>query len=121
MTLAMQDTTSIVLPKPRAAALPARGAQTPACRPCPTSFNWVHDNGHTCEQPPNFRRGTIEDPDNDGTGFVTTTLAPVNPWLGASENFTIMRVTISYNWRATNGYSNVSGITSGPWVWGIQK
>lgn len=85
------------------------------------SFSWVHDNGHTCEEAPNFRRGTIEDPDNDGSGFVTTTLAPVSPWLGASENFTIMRVTVGFNWRATTGYANVSGITRGPWVWGIQK
>ena len=47
------------------------------------SFTWVHDNTVDCDTPPNFRRGTIEDPNNDGTGFVTTTLAPVNPWLGA--------------------------------------
>jgi hypothetical protein len=85
------------------------------------SFSWVHDNSVDCETEPNFRRGTIEDPDNDGTGFVTTSLAPVNPWLGATENFTILRVGISYNWRATNGYSNASGTSLGPLVWGIQK
>ena len=66
-------------------------------------------------------RGCGRKADNDGSGFVTTTLAPSSPWLGASEDFTIMRVTISFNWRATNGYQNISGITYGPWVWGIQK
>src|SRR5204862_7429110 len=85
------------------------------------SFSWVHDSSVNCETPPNFRQGTIEDPDNDGTGFVTTTLSPNSPWLGATEQFTILRVTVSYNWRATNGYSNVSGQTLGPPVWGIQK
>lgn len=85
------------------------------------SFNWVHSNAVNCETFPNFRRGTIEDPDNDGTGFVTTTLAPVTPWLGATENFTILRVSVGYNWRATNGYSNASGTSYGPLVWGIQK
>jgi hypothetical protein len=85
------------------------------------SFSWVHDATHTCELAPNFRRGTVEDPAQDGSGFVTTTLHPVNPWLGASENFTILRVTVSYNWRATTGYVNVSGTTLGPLVWGIQK
>ena len=85
------------------------------------SFSWVHDGSVNCETPPNFRQGTIEDPDNDGTGFVTTTLAPNSPWLGATENFTILRVSISYNWRATTGYQNVSGTTLGPFVWGIQK
>jgi len=85
------------------------------------SFSWVHDASVNCETPPNFRQGTPEDPDNDGTGFVTTTLSPNSPWLGASENFTILRVSIGYNWRATNGYQNVSGITLGPLVWGIQK
>jgi hypothetical protein len=85
------------------------------------SFTWVHDDTADCDVPPNFRQGTIEDPDNDGSGFVTTTLAPVNPWLGASENFTILRVTLGYQWRATNGYANASAVTFGPLVWGIQK
>jgi hypothetical protein len=85
------------------------------------SFTWVHDTSVDCETPPNFRQGTIEDPDNDGSGYVTTTLSPVTPWLGASENFTIMRVSIGYNWRATDGYANASGTTFGPLVWGIQK
>jgi hypothetical protein len=85
------------------------------------SFNWVHDNSVNCETPPNFRRGTIEDPDNDGTGFVTTTLSPDSPWLGVAENFTILRISVGYNWRATNGYANASGTSYGPLVWGIQK
>ena len=85
------------------------------------SFSWVHDAIVSCETPPNFRQGTPEDPDNDGSGFVTTTLSPVTPWLGATENFTILRASISYNWRATNGYSNASGFSYGPLVWGIQK
>jgi hypothetical protein len=85
------------------------------------SFTWVHDNSVDCETAPNFRRGTIEDPDNDGTGFVTTTLAPVNPWLGATEAFTILRVSVGYNWRATDGYANATGASVGPLVWGIQK
>ena len=85
------------------------------------SFTWVHDNSVDCETPPNFRRGTIEDPDNDGSGFVTTTLSPVSPWLGATENFTILRVSVGFNWRATNGYANATGTTYGPLVWGIQK
>jgi hypothetical protein len=85
------------------------------------SFSWVHDLTVNCETPPNYRRGTLEDPDNDGSGFVTTTLQPDSPWLGATENFTILRVALGYNWRATNGYSNASGLTLGPLVWGIQK
>jgi hypothetical protein len=85
------------------------------------SFAWVHDASVDCETPPNFRRGTIEDPDNDGSGFVTTTLSPVSPWLGATENFTILRVSVSFNWRATNGYANATGTSHGPLVWGIQK
>lgn len=85
------------------------------------SFAWVHDNTVNCETPPNFRQGTPEDPDNDGSGFVTSVLAPVNPWLGASELFTIMRVSVGYSWRATNGYANASGLSFGPLVWGIQK
>jgi len=85
------------------------------------SFTWVHDNSVDCETPPNFRRGTIEDPDNDGSGFVTTTLSPVSPWLGATENFTILRVSVGFNWRATNGYANATGTSFGPLVWGIQK
>lgn len=85
------------------------------------SFSWVHDSSENCTTPPNLRHGTPEDPDNDGTGFVTTTLAPVNPWLGAAENFTILRVSISYNWRATDGYTNASSQPLGPVVWGIQK
>lgn len=85
------------------------------------SFAWVHDLSHDCDESPNFRRGTPEDPAHDGAGFVTTTLAPVSPWLGASEAFTILRVSIGYNWRATTGYVNMSGHTLGPLVWGIQK
>ena len=85
------------------------------------SFHWVHDSSVDCETAPNFRRGTPEDLDNDGTGFVTTTLSPNSPWLGATENFTILRVGVTYNWRATNGYSNASGTSVGPLVWGIQK
>jgi hypothetical protein len=85
------------------------------------SFSWVHDSSVDCETAPNFRRGTFEDLDNDGTGFVTTTLSPNQPWLGASENFTILRVGVSYSWRATNGYANASPTSSGPLVWGIQK
>ena len=85
------------------------------------SFTWVHDNSVDCETAPNFRRGTVEDPAHDGTGFVTTTLAPVSPWLKATENFTILRVSVGFNWRATNGYANATGTTHGPLVWGIQK
>jgi len=85
------------------------------------SFTWVHNNAFNCESGPNFRRGTPEDPAHDGTGFVTTTQTPHAPWLGASENFTILRASIGYNWRATNGYANATGTTYGPLVWGIQK
>jgi hypothetical protein len=85
------------------------------------SFTWVHDNSVTCETPPNFHQGTIEDPDNDGSGFVTAALSPVAPWLSASELFTILRVGVGYQWRATNGYSNASAVSYGPLVWGIQK
>ncbi len=85
------------------------------------SFTWVRDASVDCASPPNFRQGTPEDPDNDGSGFVTTVLAPVAPWLGASELFTILRVGVSYQWRATNGYSNASMVSFGPLVWGIQK
>ena len=85
------------------------------------SFTWVHDNAVDCESGDNFRRGTAEDPAHDGTGFVTTTQTPVDPWLKASENFTILRVSVGFNWRATNGYENATGQTRGPLVWGIQK
>ncbi len=85
------------------------------------SFTWVHDGSVDCKTAPNLRRGTLEDPAHDGTGFVTTTLSPNTPWLGASESFTILRVTLSYSWRATNGYANVPGTSLGPLVWGIQK
>ncbi|MEY2689993.1 MAG: hypothetical protein RL375_4193 [Pseudomonadota bacterium] len=85
------------------------------------SFTWTHDSSVDCDAPPNARRGTVEDPDNDGSGFVSAVLSPAAPWLGASELFTILRVGVGYQWRATNGYSNASAVSYGPLVWGIQK
>lgn len=85
------------------------------------SFQWVHDATVDCGTFPNFRLGTAEDPDNDGSGYVTAVLTPVADWLDAGQNFTILKVGLSGAWRATNGYANASPINPVLKVWGIQR
>jgi hypothetical protein len=85
------------------------------------AFTWARDTSEACDSPVNLRHGTLEDPAADGFGYVTSVLTPVQPWLGVGEPFTILRVGVSYAWRATNGYGNADGRSYGPLVWGIQK
>lgn len=84
------------------------------------SFSWVRDPAHSCSDPANLAFGTADDPADDGSGYVTTTLLPDSPWLAPGEPFTILRVAIGYHWRATNGYTAVSPTSTGQLVWGVQ-
>lgn len=71
----------------------------------------------------NLFRGTSDDvPFSDINGNVETQLNPVNPWLGATEPFTIIRVGLVVTKRATDGQDGgIHHFYAGTKVFGIQK
>lgn len=84
------------------------------------SGSYVH-NAAACDTNP--FRGTPDDvPFSDINGNVETQLNPVNPWLGATEPFTIIRVGLYITKRATDGQDGgIHHYYGSTKVFGIQK